>query len=296
MINIGIVGCGSWSDIIIKEINKNKKFNLTSIVCRNKKNKQKNLKVFKTIDSMVKSNLNDCIYVAALPETNLEVIKVAKKKNIHLILEKPVSNSVKNFIELSKIASENKLIIYPNLTNYFAHTFDELKNQLINNSSKIKQIIIYEGNFGPFREKIHPIWDWGFHSISLLYLIFDDKEFKNITLKEIKSSNIYGKGNVTKFSFNIDKNIKVKIVTGNLFKKKIRKMKIIYKDKTYLENDMVLHKINPKHFNNSQNIKSPIRNLLDNFEQDIESKKHENSMTLLKASSKTIEFLENFYK
>ena len=296
MINIGIVGCGSWSDIIIKEINKNKKFNLTSIVCRNKKHKQKNLKVFKTIDSMVKSNLNDCIYVAALPETNLEVIKVAKKKNIHLILEKPVSNSVKNFIELSKIASENKLIIYPNLTNYFAHTFDELKNQLINNSSKIKQIIIYEGNFGPFREKIHPIWDWGFHSISLLYLIFDDKEFKNITLKEIKSSNIYGKGNVTKFSFNIDKNIKVKIVTGNLFKKKIRKMKIIYKDKTYLENDMVLHKINPKHFNNSQNIKSPIRNLLDNFEQDIESKKHENSMTLLKASSKTIEFLENFYK
>jgi len=296
MINIGIVGCGNWSDIIIKEINKNRKFNLTSIVCRKKKYNQKKIKVFKTIDSMINSNLNDCIYVAALPETNLEVVKIAKEKNIHLILEKPISNSTKNFNELTKIANANKLIIYPNLTNYFSETFNELKKRLKNNNSKIKQIIIYEGNFGPFREKIHPIWDWGFHSISLLYLIFTDKEFTNITSKEIKSSNIYGKGIVTKFSFNIDKDIKVKIVTGNLFKKKIRKMKIIFEDKTYIENDMVLHKINLKQFNNFQNLKSPIRNLLDNFKKDILSKKYEKSMTLIEASSKTIKFLENFYK
>ena len=37
MLNIGIVGCGNWSKIIIKEINNNKKFNLSSIVCRKKK-------------------------------------------------------------------------------------------------------------------------------------------------------------------------------------------------------------------------------------------------------------------
>ena len=36
MLNIGIVGCGSWSKKIIREINNNKKFKLTSIVCRNK--------------------------------------------------------------------------------------------------------------------------------------------------------------------------------------------------------------------------------------------------------------------
>ena len=61
---------------------------------------------------MINSNLNDCIYVAALPETNLEVVKIAKEKNIHLILEKPISNSTKNFNELTKIANANKLIIY----------------------------------------------------------------------------------------------------------------------------------------------------------------------------------------
>ena len=46
MLNIGIVGCSSWSKIIIKEINNSKKFKLTSIVCRNKKNKTKKIKNF----------------------------------------------------------------------------------------------------------------------------------------------------------------------------------------------------------------------------------------------------------
>ena len=46
MLNVGIVGCGSWSKIIIKEINNNKRFKLTSIVCRNKENEQKKIKNF----------------------------------------------------------------------------------------------------------------------------------------------------------------------------------------------------------------------------------------------------------
>ena len=49
MLNIGIVGCSSWSKIIIKEINNIKKFKLTSIVCRNKKKKQKKIKNFYSI-------------------------------------------------------------------------------------------------------------------------------------------------------------------------------------------------------------------------------------------------------
>ena len=60
MINIGIVGCGNWAIRIIDEINCNKHFNLTSIVCR-KKNKTSNLKVFDSVEAMINSNINDSI-------------------------------------------------------------------------------------------------------------------------------------------------------------------------------------------------------------------------------------------
>ena len=46
-------------------------------------------------------------------------------------------------------------------------------------------------------EKILSIWDWGFHAISLLYLLFENKQFTNISKTEVKSNNIHGEGIVS---------------------------------------------------------------------------------------------------
>ena len=219
MINIGIVGCGHWALKIINEISKNKKFNLTSVVCRYQNSKLKKLKVFDTVEKMINANKIDCIYVAADPKLNLEIVNLVKDKKIPLILEKPVTDTSVNAKELKKIVINNNLIVYPNITNYFSETYKELKNLVDNNFLKIKEIIIYEGNFGPFRKNINPIWDWGYHSISLLFLLFDYKNFSDVTKKEIKSNNIHGKGIVTKFYFQINSNIVVKdIKYTQLFK------------------------------------------------------------------------------
>lgn len=296
MLNIGIVGCGFWSKKVIKEINNNKKFKLTSIVCRNKKLKQKKIKVFDTIENMVNSNINDCIYVAAFPDVNLKIVQLIKTMKIPLILEKPVSNSINNMKKLKKIIIDNNLVIYPNLTSYYSGTFNHLKHYSDKNFSEIKRIIIYEGNLGPFRKNINPIWDWGFHSISLLYILFQNKRFTNMSNREIKSNNIYGKGIVTKFSFNINKKIKVNIITGNLFKQKLRKIKIILNNKDYIESDMVKHKIITNTNVRFKSNETPIAYLLNRFERGISQNNNQETNELINASYKTINFLEKFYK
>ena len=292
MINISLVGCGNWALKIIDEINDSKNYNLISIVCRKNKTFKNKLNIFQNIEKLIESNITDCIYVAALPKINLEVIRLIENKNIPLIIEKPVSDSFKNIQEIKKILEKNKLIIYPNLTNYFSETFNEYKKLVENNFKEIKKIIIYEGNFGPFRKEIHPIWDWGFHSISLLYLLFWEKDFSVITKKEIKSRNKLQKRIVTKFMFQIDSKIKVKIVTGNIFKKKLRKMKIILNNNDCITNNMLSHEIS---YNNEilhKNKKTPISSLLEKFENS----NFEISKKLIEVSSKTTEFLEKFYK
>tara|TARA_E500000331_G_C17160210_1_gene671370 strand:- start:192 stop:1085 length:894 start_codon:yes stop_codon:yes gene_type:complete len=296
MINIGIVGCGHWALKIINEISKNKKFNLTSVVCRYQNSKLKKLKVFDTVEKMINANKIDCIYVAADPKLNLEIVNLVKDKKIPLILEKPVTDTSVNAKELKKIVINNNLIVYPNITNYFSETYKELKNLVDNNFLKIKEIIIYEGNFGPFRKNINPIWDWGYHSISLLFLLFDYKNFSDVTKKEIKSNNIHGKGIVTKFYFQINSNINVKIITGNLFKKKIRKIKIILNNNEYILNDMIFHEIN---FNNNKifkNQKTPISSLLNTFEKSIKTNDLEISKKLIDVSCSTTKFLDKYYK
>ena len=40
MLKIGIAGCGSWSNTVLKEIENNKNFNLESIFCRNYNSKK----------------------------------------------------------------------------------------------------------------------------------------------------------------------------------------------------------------------------------------------------------------
>ncbi len=292
MIKIALVGCGNWASKIIKEIDSNRNYILNSIVCRKKKIFKNNIQIFENIEKLVESDIYDYIYVAALPKINLEIIKLIKEKRIPLIIEKPVANSCKDLQEIKKILEDYNLIIYPNLSNYFSETFEELKQIVDKNFTKIKEITIYEGSFGPFRNDIHPIWDWGFHSVSLLYLLFSEKNFSVVNKKEVKSNNKYGRGMVTKFFFKINSNINVKIITGNLFKKKLRKLKIVLDDKNYITNDMILHKLS---FNNKvifKNNKSPISSLLMKFENG----NLEVSKKLIDASYKTTVFLEKFYK
>ena len=51
MIKIGVIGCGKWSTTVINEINKNRNFIFSSIVCR--KNKinysEENIYIYKII-------------------------------------------------------------------------------------------------------------------------------------------------------------------------------------------------------------------------------------------------------
>ena len=296
MIDISVVGCGKWADIIINEIFKNKKYNLKSIVCRREKILLDNIKTFSSIEDMIEDNSADCIFVAAEPKLNLEVVKLTKNKRIPLILEKPVFDRSEDIQDLKSMVTENKIIIYPNLINFFSETFIRLKKQIKNNINRIEKIIIYEGDFGPFRNNINPIWDWGFHSISLLYLLFENKDFYNIKKKEIKNDNSKGNGIVSKFKFMLDNKIEVNIVTGNLFKKKIRKIKIIYENNQILENDMILHKLYLNKKIIFKNKITPISSLLNNFEYALRNKEYSTSSKLIEASYKTTKFLEKFYK
>ena len=296
MIDIGIVGCGNWATTIIKEIKNNKKFNLTSIVCRKSKKFDSELIIFNSVDKLIKSNINKTIYIAAQPNLNLEIIKLIKDKSISLILEKPTSDSLKNLEELQRIVKENKLIVFPNLTNYFSETFEKLKSLVEKNYKNISEIIIYEGSYGPFRKNIHPVWDWGYHCISLLYLLFEKEHFSKIDERIILSKKSKKRGIVSKFNLKINNNIKVKIITGNLFKKKLRKIKIKMKNGDYIVNDMIIHKL---YFNNEiifESMKTPITLLLDRFEKAIRFKKYETSNRLIDASLNTTKFLEKFYK
>ena len=298
MLKIGIAGCGNWSNTVLKEIENNENFNLESIFCRNYNSKKikfdDNIKVFQNIENFFLENTNDCIYVAGTPELNFEAVNLAIKNKIPLILEKPISNKSKNMEKIQALANKYKLIIVPNLTNYFSDSFFYLKNYVDKNFDEIKKIIIYEGDNGPYRKNIHPIWDWGFHSFSTLLKIFENKNFSKIIKTEIKS-NGYTNRVITKFKFSVESKFEVKLISGNLFKHKIRKFKIILKNNNVLESNMIDHKIYLNKNIVFENSITPLQSLLNSFYKTIKEKNTDYSKNLINISRKTTEILEKFY-
>ena len=298
MISIGVIGCGKWSNIVINEINKNRNFNLTAIVCRNPKKNivNKNIDIFKSIKDLIESNKCDSLYVAANPLVNFEVINLINEKPIPIILEKPFSNNYNYAIQMQKMIFKNNLLALSNFPNIYSECFNEIKKIINFNLEHLKEIQIVEGSFGPFRNNINPIWDWGYHSFSTLIHLFSEKTFSNINLKEIKKNNIYGNGLVSKFDFTINNQIKVKIINGNLFKNKIRKMKLFDKNKNIYEFDMINHKILINNKLIFVNKHSPLKTLLNSFHNDIVKNNFKNSNINIKTACITAKLLETFYK
>ena len=228
MLKISVIGSGDWSKKVINEINNNKNFLIKSVVSRKEKNNYltNKIKIFKSIHDLFEDNSVDCVYVAALPYVNLDVVKLASSKKIPLILEKPISSSYKQAIEIQRIVNNNNMIVIPNISNYFSEIFVKIKDIISQNHKFIKKIYIYEGSNGPIRNDIHPVWDWGFHSLSMLSQIFELSKIANLNQTIIKQDK-NKKKIVSKLTFKIERDIDVIFVTGNFFKKKIRKIKIL---------------------------------------------------------------------
>ena len=298
MLKIGIAGCGNWSNTVLKEIKNNKNFNLESVFCRNYNSKKirfdSSIKIYENIESFFLENINDCIYVAGSPELNFKAVNLAIKNKIPLILEKPISNNSQNLEKIQFLTNKYKLIIIPNLTNYFSDSFNYLKNYVDKNFDQIKRIIIFEGGNGPYRKNIHPIWDWGFHSFSTLLTIFENRIFSKIIKEEIKSK-AYTNDVITRFNFRVESKFDVKLISGNLLKQKIRKFKIILKNNNVLESNMINHKIYLNKKIVFESNMTPLQSLLNNFYKTIKESDTDYSKNLINISNKTTKILEKFY-
>ncbi len=298
MYNIGLIGCGKWSDVVIANINENHHFNLKSITCRNFKKIKKdfsNFYIFHDYKSMIDSNIIDCVYIAADPETNKNVFDYVKNRKMPLILEKPLAKTLIESEEIKNFLIKDKFPVFINLPNIYSKNFLSTKKFFNKNKSQIDKIIFYEGGFGPFRKNINPIWDWGTHSLPFILKLFAHEKLIKIKKTEIKKNKSYSNGLVCRIDLLFYSGIKVKIIVGNLFKNKIRKLKILLKNNSFFENDMINGNIFIDNVLINESNFNPFQLLLDRFYFSIKNGYIEEDFNNIKISSNSIKILESFY-
>ena len=296
MYKFGLIGCGNWAQIVSNEILKDNKFKLEGIVCRQKKillNINNGITIYQNFESMADSKNFDCLYVAANPDLNKQVFDYIKDKGMPIILEKPLANNYKECLNIVNFLKKNKFPVFTNLPNIYSENFIKTKEYIKKNIKNIKKIIIYEGNFGPFRKNIHPIFDWGIHPFTLVLKLFDNDKIYKIHNIQLKQN--YNNALVSKFNIIFESGINIKIVTGNLFKKKIRLLKIYLNNGEIFLSDLVKHTI---YINNhliytSKN--TPLKLLLTKFYNSLSKGYNDDDFQNILISADSIKIFNDYY-
>lgn len=262
--NIALIGYGNWAKIISKEIDKNQNFILKGIVSSSAKQNETKVNIYRSLDQLLMNENIDCLYIAKNPESNIDILKKIKTKNIPIIFEKPLSKNSHNCLEIINIIKENKIKALTNLPNLYADTFSKTSQFINENKDKISKIIVCEGGNNLKNDQIHPILDWGIHPMTYFFSFFNPNDILKIHYNKIFISQ-NNSSIVSKFNIILKNKLFIKIMTGNGFKKKIRKLKIFLNNGDILINDFIKHNITINSKLVLQSTNTPLQNLLDNF-------------------------------
>ena len=285
-VRIGLIGAGNWGKNYINTLKKNNKVSLKKIACKNLKDKQTLLENFEVTDNWHDITLSseiDGIIIATPPKTHFEIASKAIKNGKPVIIEKPLTLNLKDATSLLELSKKHKVIAKVNHVYLYHPLYRLLKNQ-IQNKKNLKSIYSIGGNYGPFREDVSSLWDWGPHDLSMCLDILSEypTEIKAEIVKKDFINGLQASNLKILLKFTNEKYAVINI--GNLMENKKRILRLNYENQSYIF-DPINYKaikekiaLKRKYLYKDKKIidinsgKNPLDILIDEFVEDIVTK------------------------
>tara|TARA_B100002003_G_C14082259_1_gene520617 strand:- start:61 stop:1002 length:942 start_codon:yes stop_codon:yes gene_type:complete len=196
MLKIALIGYGYWGTKLARNFQNLESFNLVAIADKEPKNlllAKKNYpltKIFKNYKKAIKNNTIDLVIISSPTSTHYKISKFALENSKHVLVEKPLSLSLKEVKKLNKIANNKKKLIFVDYPFLFSGTVNFIK-KIINKGAygRILEIESFREQ-APIRKDVNVIWDLCTHDISILtYLLkTNPRSIHTIKKKYIKGS------------------------------------------------------------------------------------------------------------
>lgn len=182
MIKIGIIGYGYWGPNLLRNFASLEECKV-AMVCDSRIERLTSIKKFyPTIETV--TNPDDVIYsreieavVIATPvSTHFPFAKKVLEANKHVLIEKPMTNSIIEAEELIQLASKKNNVLMVDHTFLYTGAVQKMK-ELIDDDKigKIKYFDSTRINLGIIQSDVNVLWDLAPHDISILdYLISDE--------------------------------------------------------------------------------------------------------------------------
>ena len=173
--NIGIIGYGYWGPNLVRNFSlvNNCKVKMVSDFRQDRlvivSKTYPGIKVSTDPDDILLSKEIDAVVIATPVFTHFSLAKKALENGKHVLLEKPMTSTIKEAEELMNLAKQKGLILMVDHT--FLYTGAVMKMKQLINEKSIGEIQYFDSsriNLGLFQIDVNVLWDLAPHDISIL--------------------------------------------------------------------------------------------------------------------------------
>jgi len=183
-IKVAVIGFGYWGPNIVRNFNSQLNCDVEYVVdSRDERlaivNKNyPNTKTTKNLDDVIFNSDIDAIIIATPVYTHYGIAKKALCNGKHVLLEKPMTSSVKEADELINLSIKFKKVLMVDHTFLYTGAVQKISSIIKNDSiGKVKYIDSTRINLGLFQPDVNVLWDLAPHDISIVNHIVDDKPY-----------------------------------------------------------------------------------------------------------------------
>jgi len=182
--NVGIIGYGYWGPNLVRNFSlvNNCKVKMVSdfrlerlsVVSRT----YPGIEVTTNPDDIITSNEIDAVIIATPVFTHFPLAKKALENGKHVLLEKPMTSTVKEAEELMSLAKQKDLLLMVDHTFLYTGAVKKMKSLI--DDKTIGDIHYFDSsriNLGLFQPDVNVLWDLAPHDISILLHLVKGKPY-----------------------------------------------------------------------------------------------------------------------
>ncbi|MFH1182160.1 MAG: Gfo/Idh/MocA family oxidoreductase [Candidatus Woesearchaeota archaeon] len=239
---IGIVGCGYWGPNLVRNFSQN--IEVEEVVCcdlNEERLKQMklifhNVKTTTDYEALLKTDI-DGVVIATPVATHYGLAKQALEHGKHTLVEKPITKTSSEALELTRIAKKAGKTLMVDHTFEYSTSVRKIK-EIIDKKElgEIFNIHITRINLGLFQKDVNVLWDLTPHDISMLRFLLGSEPISARTFAEshVMPNNQDTAHVILKFPNNVAAHLHVSWLSP----RKIREMTIIGSKKMLVYDDV----------------------------------------------------------
>ena len=181
LINIGVIGCGYWGPLLVRNFKWLSECRLTTVCDLNQRrlthlqNLYPDVRFSRQTDSLLDDPRLDALVIATPVKFHYELARAALERGKHVLLEKPMASSSAQCEELIEIAEQKGLVLMVDHTFLYSSPVRKIVEIIqAGDIGDIRYINSRRLNLGLFQKDINVAWDLAPHDISIILHILEE--------------------------------------------------------------------------------------------------------------------------